>query len=379
MGGVAELPELKVAGDRHYTPRHIADAVAATIDWSARRSFVVADFSAGGGALLQAAARVRDDLAMIATDADEDVVRALRREHPEWRVGRCDFLDQRSVAASLLAGQRGPLVHVVLLNPPFSCRGSRVVETVVSLGSVRSSVALSFILRSLERVAPGGQAAALLPESCLRSEKDERAWRAIDRLASVQVVGEFGWHDFTRAHARSIVVHLRRSAAGPLAAVPRAADAVVATPCRASALTLLRGRYPMHLAGPPGHGVDIVHTTNLRGGRVNGERIGSAPVRYAVKGPLLLIPRVGVAGPQKICLLAAGATIALSDCVFALAGGRSQLEAARERILERWQTFEACFGGSCAPYTTTRRLWSTLLELGIATGVEPRLQKCFAT
>ncbi len=368
-----------MAGDRHYTPPHIADAVASAVDWSALRSFVVADFAAGGGALLQAAARVHQDLALIATDADNDVVRALRRAHPEWRVGKCDFLDRRSVASSSLAGQRGPKVHVVVLNPPFTCRGSQVIETALSVGTVRSSVALSFVLRSLERVGADGQVAALLPESCLRSEKDERAWQAIGRVASVQVVGEFGRHDFVRAHAKSVVVHLKRRAAGSptLDTVLRAAEPVVRKPCSPPALTLLRGRYPMHLARPLGYGISIVHTTNLRDGRVNGQRIGSAPIRYAVKGPLLLVPRVGLVGPQKICLLATDETIVMSDCVFALAGGRPQLEAARERILERWRTFEACFGGSCAPYTTTRRLWLTLLELGIAAGVEPRLQKRF--
>src|SRR5262249_46342200 len=144
-------------------------------------------------------------------DIDQVAVAHLRAEHPHWRVGRCDFLHPCSVAHSPLTRVGALQLDAVVLNPPFSCRGSYRVLNSVNGANVTSSVAMGFVLRAFQRLGLKGQMAALLPAGCLRGEKDEDAWRLLSRHgAIITLVKEFGRGNFDGAFALTVLVHLRR-------------------------------------------------------------------------------------------------------------------------------------------------------------------------
>ena len=62
----------------------------------------IADFSAGDGMLLRIAQNRWADCRIAATDIRDEAVYKLRRSHPEWKVGRCDFLSAASRGHSQL-------------------------------------------------------------------------------------------------------------------------------------------------------------------------------------------------------------------------------------------------------------------------------------
>jgi hypothetical protein len=305
----------------------------------------------------------------IATDVDDDLIRLLRFSHPGWVAGRCDFLSARSVACSPIASGRGPQVHAVVLNPPFSCRGARTISSEAFGIRICSSLAMGFLLRSAQRVDAHGQIAALIPAGSLTSQKDECAWQLLRAHGTVQVVEEFGRREFSRAFARTVLITVRRANGG----TPGSRFQKWSTGAGKTRLVLHRGRLPMHHVKAGVEGWPVIHTTDLRpDGRVRPSyRDGEA--RLALPGPLLIVPRVGLPLAYKIALYRSRRRAILSDCLFAIAGPVKLLEQLQDRILANWDSFKTCYGGSCAPYTTVRRLLDALTALGAEVSVEPRL------
>jgi hypothetical protein len=124
-----------------------------------------------------------------------------------------------------------------------------------------------------------------------------------------------------------------------------------------------------------GAGCRLVHTTQLRDAAVANSSTRRAPILLALKGPLLLIPRVGLPSHKKIVVYKLPNRIVPSDCIFALSGQLHLLEDAQQRILHSWDVFRSWYGGSCAPYITTRRLFMVLTNLGIELNLEARLER----
>src|SRR5207245_7651993 len=123
-----------------------------------------------------------------ATDVDKLAVARLRAAHPTWRIGRCNFLDPRSVAHSPLANPNTTVLDAVVLNPPFSCRGSHRVTVHVRGTNVGSSVAMAFVLRAFVFFSPHGPRAALLPADCLAGHQTQEAWAPLHRHAHTNVI-----------------------------------------------------------------------------------------------------------------------------------------------------------------------------------------------
>ena len=62
---------------------------------------------------------------MVGTDIDCRAVRKLRKVSESWRTGVCDFMNPRSRQSSPVLRSLNGRTNLVLLNPPFSCRGGQ--------------------------------------------------------------------------------------------------------------------------------------------------------------------------------------------------------------------------------------------------------------
>lgn len=355
-----------VGRDQHYTPAEIAQALVRQIRWGRRRPVTVADFAAGHGALLTAVEKEFKQPTLVATDIDPLAVAELRASHPSWVVGRCDFLNPRSVAQSVIAGARP---DVAVLNPPFSSRGGSTVRSHVLGVVLSSSLSMAFLLRAVERVAAGGEVSALLPLSVFSTEKDERAWNLLSARCAITRGPTFGRSGFRGAFAATGVVHVKVGCPRPTAS---GESAGVTTPRdRTASAVLHRGRLPVYRTSTDG--IPILHTTTIRANEAHVHATLRAPESYALQGPLLVIPRVGLPKRSKVALFDSDATVALSDCLFGLAASRDQLLLIRHLVHERWEEFADCYDGSCAPYTTVRRITAALEALGVHIELEVRL------
>ena len=354
--------------DRHYTPPHIADALVSTLTFRRAATPSIVDFAAGSGVLLEAAEKRFSGSTCTATDVDDEAVRLLRVTHPDWRVGRCDFLNLRSIAGSPYTRPAGPLFDAAVLNPPFSCRGQHVVRSVLFGHELQTSVALAFVVRALAHLEPDGQVAVLLPKGSLFSDKDAPAWRVLRAHAEVTVAQEVPRGEFAGAFATCALIHMqRRRTAGSVALKDALPDDDMPT------LTVFRGHLPLHEMALKPREERAIHTTHLRDGRILRSTL-KGPKDQAVRGPLLLVPRVGRPMAEKIVLFQSKQRLVLSDCLFAVRGEPEDLRRLRATLLERWSTLRAAYGGSCAPYITTRRLLDVLRSLGHPAQVEARLR-----
>jgi len=327
---------------------------------------LVADFAAGGGALLEAAAARWPLAAVLAADIDADAVAQLRERHSSWRSERLDFSDPTARGALSSAGV-GAGGCVVLLNPPFSERGA-APRWPVSMGGVdyRCGRALAFACWAAEALVEGSEMICLLPAGAVHSERDAPAMAALARLGEAEVTPCQGDSLFAGYRLRTAILRLRKRAAPSLPAID-----VQGPPSADLALRLVRGQARGWTeASPRFRGPAFVHTTDMREGKVITRRrlsVGHARASQAIRGPAVLMPRVGRPDVRKVCVWTdPGGGAVISDCVIAIrAASLAEAEELGGKLRRGWSLIEGCYGGTCAPYITLRRLAAVLVTLDI--------------
>ena len=80
--------------DQYFTPDYVAEQLVAP--FRRRKIQSVADFAAGDGELLRAAEAKWPNASIFATDLDPKCASKLKRDHDNWNIGICDFLNERS-------------------------------------------------------------------------------------------------------------------------------------------------------------------------------------------------------------------------------------------------------------------------------------------
>jgi predicted RNA methylase len=354
-----------MAVDKVYTPDTVgADVIAAV---SKRSPETVADFAAGDGALLALAARRWPNASIVANDFDKSECARLRRQFPNWQVSSCDFLSAISVKRShKLAALIGNF-DLVLLNPPFSYRGWQSWRVDFRGADLSCTRAVAFVLRSLDMISSSGQVVAVLPRGCLSTKTDEAAWRAVEESFAVRVMNEYGKRTFSGYSPRTVLVQIRPRRRGPrpgvvqIPALPRVGDHFNMP------VTIVRGWTQMYTVEyrQDGELLALVHSTDLSGGTLCSYS-GCVSGQHSVRGPGVLMPRVGQPASSNLGILPSEHQVALSDCVIALLTATERDALALHRTLvDSWPIIEQAFGGTCARYITLDRLGSALRRCGL--------------
>jgi tRNA1(Val) A37 N6-methylase TrmN6 len=349
--------------DQFFTPSDIASKLIAS--FRRRQEAVIADFAAGDGVLLTAAEKRWPKATFIATDIMDATVRRLRCNHQEWNVGKCDFLDKRSRERCAALKDISGHVTLAILNPPFSCRGGERIELIFQGEKVSCSRAMAFVLTATSFLAKNGRLAALLPASCLTSQKDSTAWQLARRHFSIITSTSFGPRTFPDCSARTVIVSFKNASRAS-----RGRLSISKTTSRATKIPvgIVRGATPIHAAlnGLAGSKWSLVHTTNLQESRVTGERLWLKNLRRHVSGPAILLPRVGKPDEAKCVLYLQNQRIVLSDCVFAITcRSRADAEQLHGRLKTSWnKVVERAWSGTCAPYATLESLKHVLVQVG---------------
>lgn len=344
--------------DAIYTPPELAQFLASAS--SLASPGFIADFAAGDGALLRVAAERWPEARLFGSDIDETAVLSVRAS-----IAGCDAKVHDLLADdndSVFATQTFDLI---LLNPPFSCRGNTQFQATFAGQTYLASKALAFVARALKYLAIDGELIAILPASVLVSERDAGLIAAIRDWGCVEQIGDVR-KDAFRSHAVTVTV-LRISLSAqqrkPAVEKPRLVS------LRPYAVEMSRGSLAVHDYVETQTGPRFIHTTDMRDSRLAPTKRQASAERRRVHGPAVLISRVGRPSKDKIVQLPSCEAV-LSDCVIALrtvpAGHEHALAAA---IAENWETFKTAYGGSCAPYTTLKRLAEALLHLGIVSSV----------
>ena len=357
--------------DKIYTPPHLAAlmAKASRANPSQNEEFVVADFAAGSGELLLAAATIWPKATMVATDIDCQAVRNLRKASDGWRTGVCDFTNPRSRQNSPVLRSLNGRTNLVLLNPPFSCRGGIRVSATVGGTTSKCSPGLAFVVNSVDYMTEGGELIAVLPQGSLTSEKDATTWDLLRRMGDTEILKNNGLGTFARAAVRTAVVRFQKrhsQAEGepsPSLNTCRASRKELLTPVH-----IVRGTAQMnHIQLCEGltDSIAFIHSTHLQDFTVSSHcKVRRLPHRCAV-GPMVLLPRVGQPKPTKVAKYPDSDVFMLSDCVIALmCHDAESTELLWKDLQSNWSLLEQEYVGSGARYITNRRLSDLLTRLG---------------
>ena len=372
--------------DRIYTPPYLAAlmAEASRARPSQSDEFVIADFAAGSGELLLAAASLWPTAIMVATDIDSRAVRSLRAMSGHWRTGVCDFLNPRSrQSSSLLRSLMGD-TDLVLLNPPFSCRGGKRVSATIGGVTSKCSLGLAFVVNSIDYLAEGGELIAVLPEGSLTSEKDAATWKLLRRMGDTEVLKSNGLRTFPRAVVRTAIVRFQKRRR-PVEAEPTLQLNTCSASCQDlhPPVRIVRGTTQMNAIQRSEEfkdAIPFVHSTHLQDFTVSAHyEVRSRLGRCAI-GPMVLLPRVGQPRRSKVAQYLDSDAFMLSDCVIALmCDSPESAEFLWEDLQANWSLLEQEYVGSGARYITNQRLSSLLGRLGyfpwIAASRDHRIQR----
>ena len=357
--------------DRIYTPPYLAAlmAKASCARSSQSEEFLVADFAAGSGELLLAAASIWPTATMVATDIDFLAVRRLSQISDNLRTGVCDFLNPRSRQSSPILRSLIGRTNLVLLNPPFSCRGGKRVSATIAGVTSKSSLGLAFVVNSFDYIAEGGELIAVLPEGSLTSEKDAATWNLLRRMADTEVLKINGLRTFPKATVRTAVVRFQKRHS-LLKAGPSQVLNTLGTSCRdlPPPVRIVRGTTQMNEIQQREGDADsiaFIHSTHLKDFTVSSNyEVHNRLGRCAV-GPMVLLPRVGQPKRSKIAKYLDSTVFMLSDCVIALMCHSPESAELLWRDLQtNWCLLEQEYVGSGARYITKRRLSDLLTRLG---------------
>ena len=353
-------PEL----DRYYTPESVAKNILRDVlDTSPK---VCLDTSCGSGQLLNAANEAFNKTLCVGIDRDKRTIAKLKRSKPNWMLSTADILTPKSYKkTSVISNAKN--CDLLLLNPPFSMKNRKFVETIYGGEIIRSSIAFAHVLQSFELFKPEKGAIIILPESALYSEIDQHARSLISRDYEIKKVTDLSDSTFSGATVHASVISVKPKSF--LFPVNPTHNKQNLTPIHTS---LIRGGLPVHKMIKNTTGTLYLHTTSLKALINSVQKSGlertSTRMLGRVSGWVILFPRVGLPDREAFKAIFLEEEIQLSDCVFALEFNSSnEAKKAQNRVLRFWLSFREIYKGTWARDTTISKLQEWLESRDIFT------------
>ena len=331
--------------DSFYTPDNLAREVVSLYKGTPN---LIGDFCAGDGGLLRACEERFPKAKYFANDKSKRAYHNLLRDHSNWEVYNLDFLsDKKLQEVAHLTG----VFDLLLLNPPFTCRGLTYKFTFDGL-EFSASKALLFLIRSIRFLSGGGRLMAVLPIGVSISERDAKLMKYLKRAYGFRVHKRISGVSFAGKEPNVILAELCR---------PHMVAEYTPKETRKKTYGFLhRGSRNVVDANnlKSRKGIEFVHTTNLISGKIIGSkiRLSEAKAKMLI-GPAVLVPRVGTPNVTKIVVVGEGEKYILSDCVIAILA-RDNISASQIQNLlaPKKFSFYRLYAGTGAKYITLSRL-----------------------
>lgn len=336
--------------DQYYTPPMVAHKLLCQKIGKPRN---VCDFCAGGGELLVACENHYPSINCVAIDKSPMAVRHLRHTYPHWRIYTADFLNARQMRRLNVLQDKFDLV---VMNPPFTCRGS--VYQVSFNGFVfKASKAMLFLVKALNYVNDGGHLLAVLPTGVLCSQRDAELVRYLKRFYGFRVYEHFSNVSFGGKMPNVFLVDLqkrdvkidykviqKKRYVAPYYLHRGCCNVVSAVEAGPAALNQILKWY--------------VHSTNLHHGEVWNLSLRLNPEgRREIIGPAVLLPRVGTPALGKIVVIRANDRYILSDCVIGiLCSSFGAAQKTKSALVKSYASYSALYKGTGARYVTLQCL-----------------------
>lgn len=337
--------------DAYYTPDGLATRLLKYVVGKPKK---VVDFCVGDGGLLKAAEHRYKDIECFGIDISDEVVDNLAVRQPLWHLGQCNFRDAEALAK--ISFLNGASFDLIVLNPPFTCRGSRIEKVMIGEDEYHVSTAMSFLVGALPYLSDEGGIYAILPVGCVYSQKDRKCWQYLQENYHACVLGEVHKANFKHKCTPNIVlVYLGRK---PYPQVVELKAQITAGPeIKLQGISRgCLGVYEMKKVKAGKKRLPYIHTTNMR----NGELVDVGYTKYglkeSVKGNGVLIPRVCNPNMEKLVVYD-GKEAILSDCVVLLqTRTKKEAKLLKKYLMKNWVEFAKIYTGTGARYVTMERL-----------------------
>jgi len=348
--------------DQYFTPPSIARKILEVSGINSPNSCL--DTTCGMGNLLHAARDVFGVTKCIGIDKDRVIISKLRKSNPDWVLSTADLMLPKSYNRAKVVSQID-VCDLLTLNPPFSQSNKKFVMVSYEGISLKCSVAMAYILKSLELFNPQLGALIITPESLMFSHLDAFARLQIEKKFTSTTLLELDESSFSGTRARTIVIKLepRKVPFKFSESPPIILNSYIST-------QVIRGSLPVHELACSLRGHSFVHTTNFatifRGKDFSSLKKTEQCRKGIVKGWLILLPRVGIFHKEYLKSTFFSKPIQLSDCVIALKfESRLLAQEAEKRMKKDLSSLSLLYRGTGARYITVTRIKSWLLDRGI--------------
>lgn len=334
--------------DSFYTPKVLADKLVGYIK---KRTFkTVVDFCIGDGELVRAAKSRWPEIECFGFDISQQAIDQTFLSHPDWHLSQMDFLDKIARSKSEII-KLHPRYELILLNPPFSCKGGTMHNVDFEGQGFSVSTAMKFLIIALQYVSRDGVMYAILPTSTAYSQKDKVLWSLLEKKYNLSILEEPQYQYFRECAPNVILVSLNDfSQTSQYKTVAR-------IPLEFDNLKVFRGKLSMNLLGSNQGKYFLVHSTNLRNNSLVNLSVKQTNVISEITGPAILIPRVGKPKSSKICIIESHETYVISDCILAIKTTTSKdNELLFKYIIDNWHLVEEMYKGTGAKYITIEKL-----------------------
>ena len=309
----------------------------------------VADFCVGGGELLNAAEKRWDNIKCYGTDISMDAVQTLKKAKPQWTLGICDFKDEKSRNKTFLVNLKFDLV---LLNPPFTCKGSTINTIQYDGKEYHVSTAIVYIIEALKYITEHGALYSIIPSGILFSKKDEKIRNALYTDYNIKVHGEYDKMYFKDSSPSVSIISIRKGKTlkpyNPINKIRLAHN---------FKLDVFRGKLSTCELKRSNKGNLFVHTTNLQQNKIELNKIRVKGDYSLVNGPCVLVARVGNPTKIKVCAIKNSQHFVISDCILAIKTITNEdALILANMIIDDWSRFSILYKGTGARYLTIDRL-----------------------
>ncbi|MFV0398873.1 MAG: N-6 DNA methylase [Bacteroidales bacterium] len=349
--------------DTFYTPPKLAKCLLEHVDILNIENVV--DFCVGKGELLKAAEEKFGDIKCFGTDIDKSIVYEIKNTHKHWNIEICDFTDSQSRSNTSILKEG--YFDLILSNPPFTCRGSKI-NKVEYCGSIfHVSTAMMFLVKSLQYLKLSGCLYAIMPSSIIFSEKDKKLICSIRNNYNIEILKEIERQPFKNCAPNIVLIKICRKkefinevievpSAIPIYKMPIIYDA------KGIDVKIFRGNLCVHEAikFKNDYGRYFIHSTNLRNNTIVYDNLRVDKASSEIIGPAILIHRVGNPDISKVCKLPKGESVILSDCVIAImTKSQNIVNKMFDAIIRQETVFLSLYKGTGAKYLTIDRVRRT--------------------
>ena len=328
----------------------------------------IADFSVGAGSLLSAAKELWPKAKLYGVDLNPGALQEAKNLLSELEIFDADFLSEECLQkTSALIGA----MDLIVLNPPFTCRGAAYELTDFEGSAVKSSKAMAFLLRSCLFLAPRGEILAIVPRSCLFSLKDEKARRAICGSHLLEDLGAYQSPGFRKASVSVHLIRVTRLTHRPALTVDVQSHVNRIIPKHGYSIVFMRGSHAVSCGTTNSKGPSLIHTTELFNFEISLSRRRAVHLTKQVSGRSLMLPRVGRPSLEKIAFGHFANPVVPSDCIICVKtvppGNEQDLQS---QIKVFWPLLRDSYSGTCAPYLTLEGFRAFAIRIGFEASLE---------